>query len=200
MIRSFLLAASVPVALVVAACSTPVEPQLVTFDYQREPMSAAELVAVSNALIGGSVTLPDNRVASGPSCQFSSNVSQVVINDVDVNGDPNSGAANILLDATNDLTRASNDCPSAVSIEPYSLAIATANNVHVGQPVLGSGSATVEIDGETFSSQGLYFKFELTSYDGDYTTGEFEFIAKNVDNPADNRALVVFNGAFALDD
>lgn len=200
MTRTLMLTASLLATVVVSACGATLEPQLTTFEYQRKTMSAAEQTAVSGALTAGSVTLPDIRVASGPVCQFASNVSGVATNDVDVNGDPRSQAANIRLDATNDLTRPSNDCPPSVSVEPAILVIQTDGNIRVGSPVLGSGTAEVKIDGETFSSNGLYFKFELGSYNGDYTTGSFEFIAKNVDNAADNRVVIVHNGNFALDD
>ena len=201
MSRTACTAAALFVALAVTGCSTALQPQLVGFKYQRKSMTPAEQAAVSNALNNGSVTLPDIRVSAGPICGFTSNVADPAANnDVDVNGDPHTEDANIRLDAFNDLNRPSNDCPPTVSAKPSTLVIQTDGNIRVGQPVLGSGAAQVEIAGQTFSSRGLYFRFVLDSYDGDYTTGRYEFIAKNIDNPADDRVIIVHDGGFSLDD
>ncbi|MDJ0949672.1 MAG: hypothetical protein QNJ94_12195 [Alphaproteobacteria bacterium] len=211
MARQFALAAVLAaIAGLLAACSA--EPQFVTFEYQRKVMSPGEQSAVSNALRSGSMTLRDFRGASSPTCQFAANVGATgTITGVDVSHDPNIRVSQITLDADNflDGTRDPNSaldpgsqkCPRGVGgNEIATLKIETNADIKVGRPVVDSGAGEVFIDGQGFSSRGLYGKFNLTSFDDGYTVGSFEFLARNTDDLSDHTVLVVTNGNFGVDD
>jgi hypothetical protein len=63
-----------------------------------------------------------------------------------------------------------------------------------------AGNATFRIgDVDYFADQRLYFKFSLLSHDisTGFSTGKFEFVARNRNDPHDMRVVIVRNGVFA---
>jgi len=176
-----------------------IEPQYVTFDYQRKAMTPQELAMVASALQAGTRSLPDSALFGSQSCQFSTNLQTGRV-ELAVNGDPRTGSSNLVLRADNDLQRPSNACPAAIGDEARDVAIQTGNNIRLGQVAVNSGEAIVTVDGERFSSAGHYLRFELLSLNGDYAVGRFEFLARNIDDLSDTRVLIVSNGNFAVED
>jgi hypothetical protein len=191
---------AVALLLGLAGCGgSSIEPQYVTFDYRSKTMSETEATAISNALETGQRSLPDTVLFGSESCQFTSNAETGRL-ELAINGNPVGSTANLVLRADNDTARPTNVCPAAVSPTPRDVAIQTSNNVRLGQAVVNSGEATLTINGERFSSSGLYMRFELTGLSGDYGVGRFEFLARNIDDPSDSRVIVVSNGNFAVED
>lgn len=91
-------------------------------------------------------------------------------------------------------------CSTNLGPTPRSITIHSDQDLPVGQTTRDGYALVETTDGETYSSIGLFFEFELAEVDyaAEAAMGSFEFMARNENDPNDNTILVVINGSFRM--